>query len=267
MLENAIGTAWWNGGRVNPRKLSRLLQAREWSCDAAYVSVANEREARQAWSILDTLACPYVVHLMDLCHDEGIQPAAMPGYRDLLGHAERVFVASEAIRDEVLKVRANDVDLISVAKRLGRQADPPRAGAGPLRLVMLGSLGSADNPALGVLADALPTLQARWPGFECLYMGQHYDMLPERLQTLVTYPGRVDLKTFEQLLPTAHLAFLPSPRRTGLLWAVRACGSIDGLLRCGASSAVLPRQGLGRGARCSLHCRLSPRRAPTHPSP
>ena len=213
MLENALGTAWWTGDRVNRRKLSRLLEAREWLCDVAYVSVANEREAQRAWSILDVMACPYVVHLMDLCHDDGIVPQAMPGYASLLGHAERVLVASEAMRDEVRKVRADGGDVAPIAKRLGRQAKPPGASAGPLRLVMLGSLGGADNPALGVLADAMPALRARWPGFECLYMGQHYDMLPKRLRTLVTYPGRVDLKTFEQLLPTAHLAFLPSPCR------------------------------------------------------
>jgi hypothetical protein len=213
ILERALGIAWWNGDRVNPGKLRRLLASRGWSCDAAYVCPANETEARQAVSILEVLDCPYVVHLMDLCHDEGIVPDAMPGYQALLGQAERVFVVSEPMRDEVLKVRSDGVELTAIVKRLTRVADPPAAGDGPLRLIMLGSLGSADNPALGILADALPILRARRPELECLYLGQHYHLMPERLKALVTYPGRVDLETFERLLPTAHLAFLPSPRR------------------------------------------------------
>ena len=98
-------------------------------------------------------------------------------------------------------------------KRLGSLASPPAADSGVLRMVMLDSLGSADNPALSVLADALPVLRARWPKCECLYMGQHYHMLPDRLRPLVTYPGRISLETFEQLLSTAHVAFLPSPQR------------------------------------------------------
>jgi hypothetical protein len=212
ILEEALGIGWWNGERVNPGKLRRLLASRGWSSDVAYVCPANEREARQMNSIMEVLGRPYVVHLMDLCHDEGIVPEAMPGYRTLLCRAERVFVASEPMRDEVMKIRCDNVEVVALAKQMTRAADAPTEG-GPLRLVMLGSLGSADNPALGILADALPVLKYRWPGFDCLYMGQHYHLMPDRLKAHVTYPGRVDLDTFERLLPTAHLAFLPSPQR------------------------------------------------------
>jgi hypothetical protein len=212
-IEAALGWGWWRGDAVNARRLSRLLESEKLACDAAYVSVATEGEARRAASIVRRLGQPYVVHLMDLCHEQGIVPAAMPGYRTLLGQAHGVFVVSEPLRDEVRRVRADGVEVVAVAKRLGSLASPPAADSGVLRMVMLGSLGSADNPALSVLADALPVLRARWPTFECLYMGQHYHMLPDRLRPLVTYPGRISLETFEQLLSTAHVAFLPSPQR------------------------------------------------------
>ena len=135
----------------------------------------------------------------------------------------------------------------AVAKRLGRLASPPPADSGELRLVVLGSLGTADNPALNVLADALPVLRARWPKFECLYMGQHYHMLPDRLRQSITYPGRVSLETFERFVdrPPGVSSIAAS---AGLLWAVLARGSPHRLLRGGPSRAVLRRQGLGRGA-------------------
>lgn len=212
-LEQALGFGWWRGNEVDARRLSRLVQAHDLSCDVVYVSIASEFEACRAASLVRALGRPYVVHLMDLCHDKGIDPASMPGYTSLLGEAARVFAVSEPMAHEARKLsRADAVTLVSVAKSKSVAASPPEPG-GSLRLVMLGSLGSADNPALKLLADALPLVRERWPSFECLYMGQHYDLMPERLKQLVTYPGRLNLDEFERLLPTAHLAFLPSPQR------------------------------------------------------
>ncbi len=212
LAERALGVAWWDGDRVNAAKLERLLRDRGWGCDVAYVCVARETEAREALSILDVLDRPYVVHLMDLCHDEGLDPERMPGYRRLLGEAATVFAASAPMAEQARKVRADNVRAVALAKTVGGRASPPPDADGRTRLILLGSLGSADNPALALLDEAWPALERRVPGFECLYMGQHVHLLPSRLRERVTCPGRLDLETFERKLLTGHLAYLPSPR-------------------------------------------------------
>jgi hypothetical protein len=212
-VEELLGVAWWNGHQVNADKLRRLVADRGWTCDVAYVCVADDGEAAEAWSILKVLGCPYVVHLMDLCHDDGIDPATMPGYVGLLRGASSVLAIGEAMRDEVLKVRRDGVAMAGLGKELAARAQEPPGAEGPLRIVMLGGLGSPENPALEVLADGLEALRARRAGVECVYMGQHYHFLSDRLKRLITYPGRVDMKVFETMLPQFHLAYLPSPAR------------------------------------------------------
>jgi hypothetical protein len=214
MIEQALGVAWWNGTSVNPGKLRRLVAARGWMCDAAYVCVASDDEAAEARSIVEVLGCPYVVHLMDLCHDGGIDPRTMPGYTGLLRGAAAVLAVSEPIQGEVLKVRTGGVELAGLARKPGTPAEEPRGKAGGgIRIVMLGGLGSPENPALAVLADGMEALRARRADVECIYMGQHYDLLPDRLKRLITYPGRVGLADFEARLPQCHIAYLPSPAR------------------------------------------------------
>jgi hypothetical protein len=211
-VEEVLGVAWWNGRRVNADKLRRLVADRGWTCDAAYVCVADDGEAAEARSILEVLGCPYVVHLMDLCHDDGIDPATMPGYLGLLRGASSVLTVGDAIRDEVLKVRGDGGAVtVGLAKQPAALAQEPPGADAPLRIVMLGGLGSPENPALAVLADGLEQPRARRTGVECIYMGQHYHFLSDRLKRLITYPGRVDMAAFEAMLPQCHLAYLPSP--------------------------------------------------------
>lgn len=233
LFERALGVAWWRGEQVSADRLRRQLARRRWACDVAYLSVASESEAREAMSIVRALGCPYVVHMMDLCHDGGIDPATMSGYRELLRGAASVLVVSEPMLEEVRKVRCEDVELVSIAKAPTPPATEPPNPSGSYRIVMIGSLGGGDNPALGVLADALEILRPRWPGLQCVYMGQSEHLLPERLRRRVTLPRPADLGAFDRELRACHLAYLPVPMRLDCYGRFAPVGRLTDYLMAG----------------------------------
>ena len=79
-LERFLKISWWDGNNaVRAVKLQAFLKSHDLKADVAYVIVASEDEAQRAVSLLQHLQCPYVVHLMDLVHQQGLIPEAMPG--------------------------------------------------------------------------------------------------------------------------------------------------------------------------------------------
>jgi hypothetical protein len=214
MAEQALGVGWWTpNNRVNTKRLNQLMRRENLSCDVVYVSIANESEAARAASLAEHLGKPYLVHMMDLCHDEGINPRTMPGYCRLIAQAGSVFCLSEAMLKEVGKIRQDHVEIVRFGQQpLLRIARPPRKD-GPVRLLIVGSLGSADNPALSMLETALPNLMNQCPRLECLYLGQHYQLFSPSLKKLVRYPGRLSEEDYNNQLTECHLAFLPSSSR------------------------------------------------------
>ncbi len=212
-VDRALGTAWWQGDQVNGPKLRRLLSARAWRADVAYVAVANEREARSASSILDQLACPYVLHLWDLCHDEGLDPATMAGYARLLTGAASVLVLSEPMADQVRRFDVAGCEVVRFGQRLAACAQLPPSRGEPVRIVLVGSLGEPGNPAIDILLSAWPRLAERLGQVHLTYLGQHYSRLPSALRQIVEYPGLVSAEAYENVLASSHLAILPSPHR------------------------------------------------------
>jgi hypothetical protein len=212
LAERSVGASWWRGNEVDGRRLRRLLDDRGWRCDVAYVCPSNEEQAECTASILDVLGCPYVAHLWDLCHDDGLDPDARGGYRRLIAGASEVLALNEAIAEQVEGLGAERPRIV----RFG-QEPIPRASRPPtpetLRLVMVGSIGGEGNPALRVLVEAWPAIREMAPGARLVYLGQHHARMDERLRRIVTHPGLLDAEGYQRELASSHVAFLPSPDR------------------------------------------------------
>ncbi len=204
-----MGLSLWRGRSLNRRVFSRFRRAKGISADVAYVVVAREEHALMFRSILSELNCPYVVHVMDIYHDMGFDPAGMPGFQGLFRDAHSNLALTDAIRDEIAKFDARKVRIVPVGQKQNPyQASPPVAKK-PLVMVMIGRpyLQGAD-----LLAKAWPRLLDQFGGIELTYIGAHAKALPVSMRAYMRDYGYVtDQDQYDRLLAGAHLAYLSGP--------------------------------------------------------
>lgn len=207
-VKAALRLLWWYGNAVSKPKLRALLREKGVACDVAYVVVSDETEAMRALSLLAVLGCPYVVHLMDLEHEEGLDPASMPGYGKLLGGAARVLALNEALAAEARKFPGVDVRVVAFGHALTPDVARALSPQGPVRLLLSGNI----HP-LGVqaLAEALPLLAAQVPQLEIVYAGGASHVLPSALRRIARDCGYLAADEYERLVGTCHLAYLTGP--------------------------------------------------------
>ncbi len=207
-VKAALGLLWWDGDAVNEARLRALLAEKGVVCDVAYVVVSDEREAVRALSLLAVLGCPYVVHLMDLEHEGGLDPHAMPGYAGLLGGAAGVLALNEALAAEAGKFPGVEARVVAFGHArtpdVSRTLDPQ----GPVRLLLSGNIHPL---GAGALADALPGLAARCPHLEIVYAGGASHVMPNALRRVARDCGYVGADEYERLVGTCHLAYLTGP--------------------------------------------------------
>jgi glycosyltransferase involved in cell wall biosynthesis len=202
----AIDWPWWNDDRLNARKFQRLLAAEKIRCDVMYVVVATEQHARRCLEILRQLGCPYVVHIMDLYDAEGIVPERMPAMRALLENAASVFVLTQALADEVCRVRSGGVTQVDIGAH-----HPPRAALPPGEKELRIALSGRIYEGIALLSDAVPQIQARWPHVRFHYCGTHLERIPQPLRSQVQFPGWLSREQVQQHLLDSHIAFLCGP--------------------------------------------------------
>ncbi len=211
--ERLLGRAWWDGTRVNQRKLRTLLDRRRWRADVAYVCVSSNGEANRARSILDVLGVPYVVHLWDMFHDGPLEPDRMSGYASLLRGASRLAVLTSSMAEQVAPFGGPSPEIVGFGQQVRQQrAQPPETGR-PLRLALVGSVGEADNPFLASLAGAWSRLAQRQGGVQLVRVGRGTHLLPEQVQADTQSSGPIGDAEYHALLCSCHAALLPSPYR------------------------------------------------------
>lgn len=209
-LDCILPFKWWSGQFVNKRKLSKFLKKNKLKFDSAYVVPANEFDCLRMLSLLSVLGCPYVIHMMDLCHDDGINIETMPGYFELISSARSVLVSSKPMFYEVNKVRSSGVFEVFLGKSLTKKSEFPLGDSRKIRIVVLGSVGGRDNPSLKILEDVMLSLDGD-DRFEFVYMGQHYNYFSDYVKKRFIYYKGLDLKNFEERLLSVHIAYLPYP--------------------------------------------------------
>ena len=208
-IANNLWGIWWpQPGNVNPRKFSRLLRERQLSCDVAYLVIGRETSARCCLSMLKHLNCPYVVHIMDLYHEE-LDPATMPGFSELLQGAAATIVITPPIAEQLAKFGIDNAHTIFIGQQAGvAHAQPPRPGEA-VQIVMAG------RPYAGgavVLEQALPLIAAKYPNISFTYMGADFADHPPLLQKHIRNLGFIsDPKEYQRILSQSHMAYLTGP--------------------------------------------------------
>jgi hypothetical protein len=208
-LKQLSGVTWWRGNEVNALWLRQLVESKGLRFDAAYVNVARESDAKRALSIVRSLKVPFVVHMVDVLHEQGLDPVSMPAMDKLLNEASGLAALLPSIAEEMKKFSKAPIQIIPVGKPVTRQiAAPPRVGE-PIRMIIGG------RPYQGgcqVLAKAWKDVNENCRKVELFYVGPHYRDIPMDLKPACRDAGFLRSEDdYQHFLATAHLAFLSGP--------------------------------------------------------
>lgn len=205
----AVGLSLWRKDEINRRVFARFRRAKDITADVAYVVVSRESHARRFRSVLRELNCPYVVHVMDIYHETGLDPDTMPGFRSLFQGAHSNLALTDAIRNEIVKFDSRDVSIVPVWQMRNPYVPTPPGNQKPLVIVMI---GRPYQQGMRLLEKAWPQLLDRFGPLELAYIGAHQSALPVSMRAYVRDYGYVtDQDEFSRLLSAAHLAFLSGP--------------------------------------------------------
>lgn len=206
-----LGLRWWNGTRLNRRRMHRTLERLSIRPTMAWIVCMMESDAEKIVPLWETLGePPFVLHVMDIFHD-GFSEETTPRFVDLIRRARHVVCISEEIAREVRRCGARSASLALCAS--GFSPDRRHRGfARPLRLVLSGALWNIcyqRNAAVDHLAAAWPLIKARWSDAELHYTGSSGGDFPASLRQDLHDHGLLDVDDYEQLLNSCDLAYLP----------------------------------------------------------
>ena len=208
-LKQLSGMTWWRGDQINTAWLHRFLQTRGLGFDVAYVVIASESDAVRALSIVRFLKVPYVVHMVDLLHEHGLDPASMPATDELLKGASGLLALLPSIAEEMGKFSKAPIQIIPIGKPLGQQIAKPPGINEPIRMIIGG------RPYRGgcqLLVKAWKDVKQSCRKVELNYVGPHYREIPPELMPECRNVGFLQSEDdYQRFLATAHLAFLTGP--------------------------------------------------------
>jgi hypothetical protein len=203
------GAGWWHGNEINPHWWRRVAAAHGARFSVAYVVVARERDAARALSLLRTLRLPYVVHLVDVLHEEGLGPSTTPAMGELLNGATGLLALLPSIAAEMGKLTRAPIRIIPVGKPVPQQVAAAPGTDGPIRLIIGG------RPYAGgcrLLAESWDDVRRRCPRVELTYVGPHYLDIPSELRAVCRNAGFLrDEDDYRRFMGSAHLAYLSGP--------------------------------------------------------
>lgn len=203
-----LGLHWWKGSQLAKGKFARLRRKHGLEPDVAYVLATDERTSAKFNAILAELNVPYVVHSMDLYHDDGLDPAAMPEMATLLRGAAGVLAISEPIARELAKFGVSPTVLPFGKVPIDVVAEPPQQG----RLLKMLIAGRPYLGGLKLLADAWPVLKQRFPNLRIVATGGQTRAIPEVLRPDTDDRGFVaNDRDYHAILADCHIGFLSGP--------------------------------------------------------
>lgn len=206
-LSRAIGTSWWQGNKLNQRRIRRLLEEEQIACDVAYVVIGSEDSAQRAVELLRYLKCPYIVHLMDLYHEGGIDPATMTGFAELLRGASTIFALNDPLRGEMERLPGVRAEIVLFGREPMGAASYP-SDVEPIQIV---TVGRPYSGGMALLNEAWASMKDQQRQIEVSYIGPYFDQFPASLRRVMRNHGFVSDAEYERLLINSHLAFLTGP--------------------------------------------------------
>jgi hypothetical protein len=208
-LKQWSGRTWWRGDEVNVTWLQREVQSRGLKLDAAYVVIARESDAARALSIVRSLELPYVVNMVDVLHDQGLDPATMPAMTELLKGASSLLALLPSIAEEMGKFSRAPIQIVPVGKPLAERIAAPPGSDEPVRIIIG---GRPYRGGCNLLAKAWETVKRSCRKVELNYVGPHYGDIPAELKPECRNAGFLQSEDdYQRFLASAHLAFLTGP--------------------------------------------------------
>ena len=208
-LHAAVGLrAWRADNTLNVRLFGRMLPSAQLRADVLYAFATSENSARRCLSLIDHLRKPFVLHIMDVQHEYGLDPATMPAYAELIRRASSVLVINAAIEKEVRKFPVGEVEVVPFGQAV-YDLPPREASAGSAQRVFI--TGAIHRHGLDMLAQAWPGVLARFPRAELVYTGLHFDAFPAGLRPHVRNLGFVEESRYLGTLRASHVGYVPGP--------------------------------------------------------
>jgi glycosyltransferase involved in cell wall biosynthesis len=200
-----LGLGWWRADRLlGSRKpqLRRMLQ----NVRFAYAAPIHNSDATKCREILETVGCPFVVHLWDF-----LDAALNADYAWLFSRAEHVFCVSRSVENVVQKSATCETSLLRFVRRPSNYR-AKYCGAGTLVVGVVGTL-STYKGGIDLLDRAVDDLQRQFGYVRVKYLGwpNEFNFVPKSLKGLTEYVGFPDDEKRDKALADCNVAYLPGP--------------------------------------------------------
>jgi hypothetical protein len=208
-LLRLAGQSLWRRDKINRRVFARFRRRNRIDAQVVYVVVSDERHARKFRSLLQQFNCPYVVHIMDIYHEHGLDPETMTGFCSLFRDSSSNLALTDPIRNEIAKFDPRPVKVVHVGQEINPYKAQPPEKRKPLNIIMI---GRPYHRGMTLLDKTWPRLCARFGSLELVYVGAHANALPPSVKAYVTDHGYLtDQDHLKRALAGAHLAYLSGP--------------------------------------------------------
>lgn len=212
-LHAAVGLRGWHEDALNVPLFRRLIPVSPPGCDVVHAFATSESSARRCLSLIDHLHRPFVVHIMDVQHENGLDPATMPGFAALLRRASSVLVINEAIEAEVRRFPVRAVEVVPFGQTVDELPPRPPSSDHDARRVFI--TGAIHHHGLDLLTEAWPRVAEKFPRAELAYTGTQFDAFPAALRPHVKNFGFVGGSRYLEILRSSHVGYVPGPVELG----------------------------------------------------
>lgn len=200
-----LGLGWWRGDQLIESKKARLRRILG-DIRFAYAAPIKNSDATKCREILETVGCPFVVHVWDFL-DEGLNA----DYSWLFSHAEHVFCVSATMIEEICATASCETSLLPFT-RSRSQYQAKHLGADTLRIGLIGTLFTYPD-GLELLSRAIGGLRGHFANICVKYVGPRgqLEFIPDGLKGLTEYAGFPDDDGRDKALAECNVAYLPGP--------------------------------------------------------
>ena len=207
-LHAAVGLRGWHGNTLNAPLFDRLIPPARLGCDVIHAFATSEESAARCLSLISHFDKPFVLHVMDVQHENGLDPTTMPGFAELIRRASSVLTINDAIAAEVRRFPVRQVEVVP----FGQTVDdlPPRA-VSPADAPRVFITGAIHHGGLDMLTQAWPGVLAAFPRAELVYTGTQFHKFPSTLQPHVRNLGFVEPSRYLETLRTSYIGYVPGP--------------------------------------------------------
>jgi hypothetical protein len=209
IIAENLRLSWWGGGnQPRPWLAGRIRKQYRDRVSSVYLAPLSEWDAERCLALANLVGAPFVLHLWDVLSGDVNQGAL----RELIDRAESVFCISEALLQDVSRLRSDAVLLCFSRDDAPVTAVPPEQ-----KPLIVGLHGNITSYAEGLedLDQAIALLEAKGVPVEVQFLGsprilqQTRTPLKKRVKSLGFFPTQAGL---DHALGRVHVAFLPGPK-------------------------------------------------------